>query len=279
MPANSSTKPDGQTSQTSSPDETFEWPVEVVVCQIEVVIPRDLTALEWVLERILDEFREEPPTLAEAAEELGLGDTVMLGDSLRGLIEMGSAESRVPGHRPEDLPQVRLTSNGQKTLIAGRITPLPAHHGLELYFDALTGEHIPRRPQDVRHEPQRPIVPIAELPPLRESIGLDRVRELSAARGEPYHRGESQIRRIEIDPLKGRFVWAPVRIATGNKEDGRFEVTVEGLGSQQTDWLRRRNAARAAQSQSAAAATHWSTAEKNEKAGGQIRTTPASGRY
>jgi len=214
----------------------LEWPIEVVRCQAEVVTPRELTSLEWVIERILDEFGDAPPSLDITATELGIKDPVFFIETMESLLQLGAIEI-LDKSSPVDLSNVRLTPRGNELFRQGRIDGIPARKGLIFHFDALTIEHIVKPPKNVQSEAQDPIIEGDELPQRPEHIGLDRARELSVAQGEPYHQGASQIRRVEVDWNEGGHLWTKVRISVGLDRKGTLKTEIRGFGNQQETWL------------------------------------------
>lgn len=216
----------------------MDWPIEAVACQLVVVAPRELTVLEWACARVLDEFPQAPPTLVETADELGLADPVWLSDALQSLVEQGTVAVRAQGGEL-DLAHSQLTDSGRQMLAKGRIEGIPARYGREFYFDALTGEHIPKLPKEARDEAEHAVVAAERLPARMDSIGLDRVRELARAKGDPACRGASQIRQVEVAPEGGKHLWAPVRVLRVRHRDGKEEVKVEGFSARQQEWFDR----------------------------------------
>ncbi len=217
-----------------------DWPVEVVVVEVEVVAPRELNVLEWALERALDEFGDEVPTLAELAEELEIAAPAMLEDTLEVLIVLGAVEVTNAG-QPLDLPGCRLTASGSELLAEGRVGGLPERHGLRLHFDAITGEHLRTVSKNSRTEPANPVMPPDQLPERLTEIGLERVRQLSIAQEEPFQKGESRIQATTVRFEDGGHIWLPVQVELGIDHNGVLRAHVHGGSDAQRVWLEERD--------------------------------------
>ena len=198
---------------------TVDWPYERVVVQVEVVVPRELTALEWGLSRALEEFKDDPPTLVETATELGIKDPLLLVETLRELVELGAAKPR-NGQHPADLTDFKLTSQGRELLASGQIAGLPERHGMHLIFDALTGEHKHGRPPGTRAKPEVPIVGSESLPERIQILGLDRVRRLARYQAEQFQLSEARIQQSTVRYAEGGHLWRSMRIELGISPDG-----------------------------------------------------------
>lgn len=191
--------------------QTVDWPYELVVVQVEVVVPRALTALEWALSRVLEEFEDDPATLVETATELGVKDPVVLVETLQVLVELGAAEPR-DGRAPVDLSDFRLTGQGKKLLATGQIAGLPERHGLHLVFDALTGEHLRDRLSGTSTKPEAPIVAPESLPERVQVLGLDRVRRLAREQAEQFQLSEAHIQQSTVCYREGGRRWRTMRV-------------------------------------------------------------------
>lgn len=207
---------------------TVLWPYEQVALALEVVTNRDLTTLEWVLERILNAFPEQPPTLDEAATELGLADPVFLRDTLQHLLELRAIERRVSDGEEErstlDLAEVRLTAMGQELFRQGKIEGAPEHPQLALVFDVLSGEHEAKPPKQSGGKNQEDSLSLLlgdSWPEPCTNISLERVRAYSQQRGERFHHGETRIRDAEVNPEHGYFFEASVRVTLSLDDAGR----------------------------------------------------------
>lgn len=217
------------------------WPIEAVVVEVEVQAPRDITIFEWAIVRTLEGFPEDTPTLAEAADQLGIKAPVFLEETLQTLIQLGAVELKAPD-QPVDLPNSRLNSQGRRLLRAGRTGGLPERHGLHLHFDAVTGEHI-LKPRNLCNQPTRPVLSPEQLPAPVTQMGLDRVRKLSQAQGEPFHDGESRIRSATVQQEAGSHAWLPMEVALEIDPHGVLLANLQNASDAQRDWFAHRDLA------------------------------------
>lgn len=215
-------------NQTRWGELTVLWPYEQVALDLEVVTNRELTTLEWVLERILDAFPEQPPTLDEAATELGLADPVFLRDTLRQLLTLRAVERTVSEGEEErpalDLAEVRLTAMGRELFRQGKIEGEPEHPQLTLVFDVLTGEHEATPPKQGGGKNQENALSLLlgeSWPEQCTNLSLERVRTYSQQRSERFHQGETRVRDAEVNPERGCFFEAEVRVTVSLDGEGR----------------------------------------------------------
>ncbi len=214
----------------------LEWPCERVVAEVEVAAPREIDAFEWAVERILEAFPDQTPTIQEAAQELVAGDVVPLMETLRSLIDLGAVEVK-DSTRALDLPNCRLTPVGRELLVQGRVASLVERHGLHLHFDVMTGEHLVRLPRNIRRKPENPIIPPEHLPPCLTNIGLDKVRILSQQQNEPFQKGESQICGVSVRHEDGQHLWAPVSLAIGIGCNRVLRAKLQNSSSARQAWF------------------------------------------
>jgi len=215
---------------------SLDWPFEMVIAEAEVVVSRDANALEWIIVMILQEFKDQPPTLAEAAEELGIKDPVFLTETLKGLVKSGVAERRDPEGNLK-FSNCYLTSAGQAFLAQKLISSVPERHGLRLCLDAITGEHVPRPLQNTLEEPQNPIVSIEKLPPKRTNIGLDKARQLAKAQDEPFLTAQSKLTDVKVQNEEGFFTWLTVKASLSIDGNGILRCALDGATERQQQWL------------------------------------------
>jgi hypothetical protein len=188
------------------------WPVERIPVLLEVVHPRKLTALEWAMLRVVDAFRDDPPTLSETAEELGIADASFLMDTLREVVRLRALEPRAADSPWKDLPDLAFTASGHDLFRRGQIEAEPAEHGEDLYFDALTDEAQPE-PKGIQDRADVPFPLTGPVPQAREAVGLDRAREIIRRFHPEILRGDGEIRSVK--PRRDswpRVVWAPLEL-------------------------------------------------------------------
>lgn len=215
-----------------------DWPYEVVTAQAEVATSRQPNVFEWIVVRILQEFAGQPPTLAEAAEELGIKDPVFLTETLQGLIENGVVEKQNPDGGV-DFSNYSLTSAGQMFLDQQKVNNLPERHGLELLFDAITTEHIVRQPANTFQLLQNPIIASDKLAARRTNIGLDTARRFARAQDEPYLSAQSKMTDIKVLYDLGSIIWLAREAALSIDSSGTLHCTLIGATEEQQQWLNR----------------------------------------
>lgn len=172
-----------------------DWPVYRLDLDVEVIEPRPLTALEWVLLRVVEEFQPTPPSLAEVAEELGLDRPEFLQDTLREVLRLRALAPHDPEAPVLDL-DVAFTDTGRELFRRGQIESEPATHRISAYVDALTDEDLPA--PDAAPSSGLPFFAGPEPPPTRDSIGLDRVRTVMRRFHREILRGDAVVRAHKV---------------------------------------------------------------------------------
>jgi len=215
---------------------SLDWPVEVVITEAEVAASREPRLLEWVSVRILQEFPDDPPTLGEAAQELGIQDPVFLVETLKDLDSSDIVEKRDPAGGL-DFANCRLTEAGRAFLDQGRLSGLPERHGLRLHLDLITGEHIRKPPRNVQQEPKNPLIASDALPTRRTTVGLDRARELARDQDELFLVAGSKITNVTVQCDEGVVIWRPYDATIGIDGAGVIHCRLVGGTDNQQQWL------------------------------------------
>ena len=214
----------------------LDWLCEVVVLLLEVVAPRTLNAFEWILGHVLTEFSQGARTLAELSNELGIKAPVFLQEGLKTLVELGAVEW-IDAAQPADLPNARLTLLGAQLLRTGQAFSLAEHHGMQICLDVLTGESMACTPRTIRKNATHPLVDSPQLTRRTEIMGLDRVRAISQAQGDPFHQADSQIRSASVQVEKGFHGWKPVRIALSLSPEGILQAQLQDESNARQAWF------------------------------------------
>lgn len=218
------------------------WPIEVVPLQVEVVEPRRLTALEWALLRVMDEFRDGPPPLSEVAEELGLDDPGFLRDTLRDVVRLRALTPREGG--TTDFSDLTFTELGERLYRRGQIEAEPSTHGVTFYVDALTDEDLPE-PTGRRPWVQEGFLE-GEVGEPRDTLGLERVRSGMRRFRPDILKGDAEVRAIHTSgesPLVGApaVEWRPVTIHLHLSAEGALSASPEGLTKKAREFLANRD--------------------------------------
>lgn len=214
----------------------LDWPFETVIVETETVTSREPNPFEWAVVRILQEFEDKPPSLAEAAEELGIKDPVFLTETLKSLLKSGAIEKGDPEGNLE-FSNCRLTATGHAFLTRQQLSSLPERHGMELYFDIMTGEHITRPPRGRRKEPKNPVIPVDTLPDRRTNIGLDTARQLAKAQDEPFLTAQSKLTGVNVQHEQGSIAWRTYEIRLSIDVNGAISCLIQGGTESQQQWL------------------------------------------
>jgi len=204
------------------------WPVERVPVTLEIVHPRKLTALEWAVLRVLDEFRVAPPPASEVAYQLGIEDPSFLEDAIKEAVRLRALAPR-EGATSRELPDLDFTPMGHELYQRGQIEAEPAEHGELLFIDALTDEDMPV-PRGAELFTDTPF-PSAELElTARETVGLDRARRVVHSLHPELVKGDGEVRSVEPQAASWpRIVWRPVEVQVHLSPGGALEVTGRGL--------------------------------------------------
>lgn len=234
----------GSSSPEPSPwwEIPLDWPVEHVPCQLEVVEPRRLTALEWAVLRVLEAFGDAPPSLEEMAEELGLGEPRFLADVLRALLTQEALHPRPGVNEATGLGEVLFTERGLELFRKGQVDGAPATLGYGLCFDVITDEALPVSTHGTSG-PGCPAIDPSELPEPRDEVGLERLRTIVQRLGPPVGGADARIRTVrvlargEAPKLRSGFSWVTHPLALVPTPEGRFRLHTPSLTPQQRDWL------------------------------------------
>lgn len=213
------------------------WPVECVPVKLEIAHPRKLTALEWAVLRVMDEFRDAPPSLQEVAHQLGIEDPSFLVDATNETVRLRALAPRDDEVSPRDLPDLDFTPLGFELYQRGQIEAEPAEHGETLYFDALTDEAVPV-PKPLENWPETPFPSTQPVPEARETVGLDRAREIVRRLHPDLLRGDGEVRSVV--PQSGdwpRVAWRPVDLELRIGRDVGVVVTAKGLSRAASTFL------------------------------------------
>jgi len=169
---------------------TVDWPVHLLELSVEVVEPRKLTALEWVLLRVVDEFSAAPPPLAEVADELGLDRPEFLRDTLKELLRLRAVAPRDPAVRVIDLNTVAFTDTGIALYRRGKIEGEPSTRGITVLIDALTDEDLP--------PPTSQKATVSNAIGTRQTFGLDRTRNVMLRFHADILCGDAEVRAVKV---------------------------------------------------------------------------------
>jgi hypothetical protein len=219
----------------------LDWPVEYVPCELEVVEPRPLTALEWAVLEVLATFDDALPSLEETAEELGLQEPKFLRDILRSLISLQALMTRPGVATPEQLDEVLFTERGRELFQKGQVDGEPVHQGHQLCFDVITDEALV--PPTRAGAPKRAVIEESSLPAPRQELGLDLVRGLVERFGPSVGGADAHIRTVrvfeagEATKLQAGHRWITHPLTLVPTPSGQLAVRTPSLSAAQRSWL------------------------------------------
>ncbi|MFP2908565.1 hypothetical protein ACLESD_26635, partial [Pyxidicoccus sp. 3LFB2] len=220
----------------------LDWPVEHVPCQLQVVEPRRLTALEWAVLRVLEAFGDAPPSLEEMAEELGLGEPRFLADVLHALVSQEALHPRPDVNEVTCLGEVLFTDRGLELFRKGQVDGAPATLGYGVSFDAATDEPLAADTRGAAR-PGCPVMDPALLPAPREEVGLERLRAIVQRLGPPVGGADALIRTVKVlapgeaPKLRSGFTWVTHPLSLIPTLEGRFRLHTPSLAPRQRQWL------------------------------------------
>ncbi|MAG33374.1 MAG: hypothetical protein CL908_21060 [Deltaproteobacteria bacterium] len=191
--------------------------------------------LDWIVLRVLDEFGDRPPSSQEAAAELGILDVKILHEIVERLVRTGTIQ-RTDTKLRVDLERCRITDLGRQLLREGRVAVVAEHHGLRLHLDPMTGEHSEALPRKTKARPDRPVIPIAQLPERVRHLGLERVWDFCRRQKEPFVQGDAEIRGADVVWEDGSYLWVTMCVTLEFTRDGVLHARLQGTASQQA-WL------------------------------------------
>ena len=232
----------GKNSQTDNSESllwcstSFDWPYEIVVSEAQITAMQLPNLFDWVVVRIMRDFADEPPTLCQAASELGINGAVFLKESLQRLINSGIVE-QIEAGGIIDFANCHLTNKA----IPQNSASLPERHGLKLCFDSITGEYFPQLPENLRENPEFPILPSEQLPPKRTDIGLQKAREYAREQDEPFLAAQSKMTDVKVDQEQGYFMWQPFEVSIRIARTGTIYCHLEEATSNQQQWINKLN--------------------------------------
>ncbi|HRI08447.1 MAG TPA: hypothetical protein PKW35_11545, partial [Nannocystaceae bacterium] len=210
---------------------TRAWPVDRLRVEVEIVRPRPLTALEWLVLRVVHDFPEATPPLAEVVEELGLDRPEFLRDTLREVVRLRALAPREQDKPVSDLGDVAFTDIGRLLYQRGQIEADPATHTIIVDIDALTDENLqPGDRSSVHSEPA-----LAADDP-RTAIGLDRLRGVMRSFHRDLLAGDAVVRAHRV--VDAARVYVPVTLAVEIDARGTLVPTCPGRGPAALDVIR-----------------------------------------
>ncbi len=204
----------------------ISWPVDELQLTVAVVSPRRLTALEWLMERLVLAFEDADtfPDADEIAEELGLAERVFVDHTMGDLQRLGALQNRT-----EDGPP-RLSDRGRELFDRGEIEGEPARHGFSVALDVVSGRvQATGTVRDAEASDD-----LAQCEPVRDHVGLDLTNQLATATQQGFLVGDARI--VDSSVSRARRVTAPGE-ATVAIVAGELTLLPDGLDPCRWRWL------------------------------------------
>ena len=214
---------------------TVDWPYEMVHAVAKVQPLRQSNPLERVILQILREFRKNPPSLKEAANELGIMEPVFFEVTLGKMVEKGILE-KINSAGPFDFTNCRIQPNSSGE---NNKSPIIENPGVRFCFDAVTSAHIPHPPASLKDHPENPVIEPNQLAAKRTHLGLDKARQWAINQQEPFMSESCRMIEITVSPEQGKYVWQPLPITCYRTNDGSLHCRSEQATEQQQQWLDR----------------------------------------
>ena len=212
---------------------SIDWPYELVYAEAQVVPLGKYNPLEQATIHILGEFKDHPPSLEEAAKELGVMDPVFIESTLRQMVEKGILE-RTNTAGPLNFANCRINTGSWQ---AENKSPVIEKHGIQFCFDAATSEHIPKAPEAPKDCPANPVIEPNKLPAKRTHLGLEKARQWAYDQQEPFMSESSRMIEVTVLPDRGKYVWQSLSVACFTDHDGSLQRKIERATEQQQQWL------------------------------------------
>ena len=212
---------------------TIDWPHELVHAEAQVLPLRQYNPIEQAVLQILEEFRDRPPSLEETANELGIMEPVFIEVTLRQMVEKGILK-KINASDPlnfanccihRGFPQEENKSLGLEK------------HGIQFCFDAVTSNHIPMPPEDLKDRPINPVIELNKLPAKRMHLGLEKSRQWANNQQEPFVSESARMIEITVLPDRGKYVWQSLPVTCFIEHDGSRRCRSEQATEQQQQWL------------------------------------------
>ncbi len=211
----------------------IDWPIEIVYAEVCILPLGRYNPLEQIILQIFEQFTEQPPSLKDAAERLGIMDPAFIEATLRQMIEKGILE-RTDTASPVNFAGCRIN----RGLVQREDkSPLVEKPGVQFCFDAVTSEHIPVLPEALIDSPTNPVIESKKLPANRTHLGLDRARELAQIQREPFMSESAGLIELTVLPARGRYLWQTLPVTCFIQPDGSLQCRIEQASERRQEWI------------------------------------------
>ncbi|MHB9071264.1 MAG: hypothetical protein ACYC54_12970 [Sedimentisphaerales bacterium] len=213
-------------------DFSIDWPYEQACLHAKVVSVQTQNIFRWVVLRIFEDFKGNPPSLEEAALQLGIKDHVFLKETLDTLISEGMIE-KTDSRKNVNFANCRIINRP-----ATQPQPFePELHSFNLLFDVATGEYAPPFADGKSENPDNPVLTPDNLAATREIIGLEMARNYAKSQQEPFLTAQSSIVDVKVDPLLSLIVWKALKGSITIDETGTVQCNLGSATIKQQAWF------------------------------------------
>jgi len=213
----------------------IDWPIEIVYAEACILPFGRYNPLEQAVLQIFERFTEQPPSLKDAAERLGIMDPAFIEATLHQMVEKGILE-RTDTAVPLDFAGCRINTGFSQ---GGNKSPVIEKHGVQFCFDAVTSEHIPVPPEALTDCPTNPVIEPKKLPANRTHLGLDKARQLAEIQREPFMSESAGLIELTVLPERGQYLWQTLPVTCFTQPDGSLRCQIEQASECQQEWIDR----------------------------------------
>ncbi|MDD5459632.1 MAG: hypothetical protein PHF37_09605 [Phycisphaerae bacterium] len=211
----------------------IDWPYELVHAQAWVLPLGNYNPIEQAVIQILEEFKDYPPSIKEAADELEIMDSVFIESTLRQMVEKGTLK-RIDTSLSLNFANCRINTGSLKE---DNKPSCLEKQSVQFCFDAITSEHIHTPPAELNDNPANPVIEPDKLAAKRTHLGLDKSRQWAGDQREPFISESARIVEMTVLPDHGKYVWQPLSITCVIKPDGSLRYQLEQATDRQQQWL------------------------------------------
>jgi len=211
----------------------IDWPIEVVYAEACILPLGRYNPLEQVILQIFERFANQPPSLKEASEKLGIMDPIFLEAAIRQMVEKGILE-KIDTSSILNFAVCRINTGLSHE---ENNTPAIEKHGVQFCFDAVTSEHIPVPPRELTDNPSNPVIEPKNLPANHIHIGLDKARYLAEKQQELFMSESAGLIELTVLPERGKYLWKTIPVMCFTQPDGSLKCQIEQGTEQQQQWL------------------------------------------
>jgi len=211
----------------------IDWPYELVFAEAHVMPLGRYNPLAQAVLQILDEFRDSPPSLKEAAKKLGIMDPVFIVQTLGQMVEKKILE-KTNGAGPLNFAGCRINTGSRQ---ADNESAVIEKHGVQFCFDVVTSEHIPVPPEALEDCPANPVIEPNNLGAKRTHLGLDKARQWADSQQEPFMSESCRMIEIAVMPDRGKYLWQSMPVTCLTEHDGSLRLRIEQASEKQQQWL------------------------------------------